>query len=358
MARIRSLKPEAFQSETLASVSLAAERTFFGLSTQVDDRGRIADKPAVINGAIWAVRAERELHTAKDLEAELDELVAEEAVCRYVGCDGKRYLHLVRWDDHQKVDRPGKSRLPRCSMHSREDYCGKHEGPCSPRESFARTRESASSPRGGDDANSRALDSHQTGQSEDPPPLGAIGDLDGEGEISRDDNAPSVHLPDQQKESGSRESREPSMLDLGSRTLDRGSTTPPTPAESAASGDGVLIHLPVPEPGNDRKPPELGSDQDLGFVAFWDVYPRKVGKPSARAAWKKAVGKARADPAVVIDAAKRYAANPMRRARGLEYTAHPATWLNDERYNDQPDQDEARGWDDVEETTPGEFNRR
>lgn len=132
----------------------------------------------------------------------------------------------------------------------------------------------------------------------------------------------------------------------------------PTPAEPAASGDGVLIHLPVPEPGKDPKPPEPGSDQDLLFVAFWDAYPRKVGKPSARAAWKKAVTKSRADPDLVIAAAKRFQDDPIRRASAENYTPHPATWLNDERYNDQPAQDRPPQWDDVVEHAPREFNRR
>lgn len=131
MARIRSLKPEAFQSESLAEVSVYAERTFFGLSTQVDDRGRIADKPAVINGALWPLRPE---HSAVELEGELQELECAGLVCRYVGCDGRRYLHLVTWDQHQRVDRPSKSRLAKCPEHGGEDYCGKHEGDCPTRE--------------------------------------------------------------------------------------------------------------------------------------------------------------------------------------------------------------------------------
>ncbi|WP_395369318.1 hypothetical protein OHU45_09105 [Streptomyces tubercidicus] len=50
IARIRTIKPEAFNSESLAAVSLSAERTFFGLLTQSDDHGRFRDQPAVIAG--------------------------------------------------------------------------------------------------------------------------------------------------------------------------------------------------------------------------------------------------------------------------------------------------------------------
>lgn len=130
MARIRSDKPEAYQSESLAEVGLAAERTFKGMATIADDLGRLADKPAQINGELWSMRGG---HTRDDLEAELSELAAPQPglICRYTGCDGKRYIHLVSWDQHQKIDRPSKSRLPRCPVHlSEKDYCGRHEGPC------------------------------------------------------------------------------------------------------------------------------------------------------------------------------------------------------------------------------------
>jgi hypothetical protein len=61
VARIRADKPEAYQSETLAEISLAAERTFKGMATIADDRGRLADKPAQINGELWSMRGS---HTA------------------------------------------------------------------------------------------------------------------------------------------------------------------------------------------------------------------------------------------------------------------------------------------------------
>lgn len=141
--RIRSLKPEAFQSETLSEVSIAAERTFFGLSTYADDRGRAVDKPAVINGALWPLRPE---HTTADLDADLDALESAGLVCRYTGCDGRRYLHLISWDDHQRVDRPSKSRIPPCGKHQPGEPCHKHGEDCAggtPREPSRDCRESS-----------------------------------------------------------------------------------------------------------------------------------------------------------------------------------------------------------------------
>lgn len=75
-----------------------------------------------------------------------------------------------------------------------------------------------------------------------------------------------------------------------------------------------------------------GSDADPGFAAFWDAYPRKTAKGEARKAWAKAV-KGGADPGVLIAAAVRYRDSPGRKP---DYTPHPATWLNQERWGDDP----------------------
>ena len=68
MPRIRTIKPEAFISESLAAVPLSAERTFFGLFTQADDHGRHRDHAAVIRRAALALRAE---HTSVHVEDDL-----------------------------------------------------------------------------------------------------------------------------------------------------------------------------------------------------------------------------------------------------------------------------------------------
>ncbi|MFC8350365.1 hypothetical protein [Streptomyces sp. NPDC057280] len=114
MARIRTIKPEAFASESLAAVSLAAERTFFGLLTQADDHGRFRDQPAVITGLLWSLRPE---HGPVDVEDDLTQLASAHLICRYAGDDGKRYLHIVTWRQHQKVNRPSGVRFPACPYH-------------------------------------------------------------------------------------------------------------------------------------------------------------------------------------------------------------------------------------------------
>ncbi|MEV5847756.1 hypothetical protein AB0M32_37930 [Streptomyces sp. NPDC051985] len=130
MARIRTIKPEAFTSESLAEVTVEAERTFFGLLTQADDHGRHRDNAAIIAGLLWPLRAE---HTSVHVEDDLQQLANAGLVCRYTGCDGRRYVHIVTWSEHQKIDKPSQSRLPACRQHHAADRCGACKGICTHR---------------------------------------------------------------------------------------------------------------------------------------------------------------------------------------------------------------------------------
>lgn len=70
---------------------------------------------------------------------------------------------------------------------------------------------------------------------------------------------------------------------------------------------------------------------DTPFDEFWKIYPRKVAKAEAQRAWVKAVKKTPVK--VILLGAKRYADDPYRQPA---YTAHPSTWLNQERWGDDP----------------------
>lgn len=98
--------------------------------------------------------------------------------------------------------------------------------------------------------------------------------------------------------------------------------------------NGVLMPPPHPTPPHNTKPSSSAppTDDDPDFAAFWGAYPRKVGKGQARKAWLKAVKTA--TPAAIIAGARRYA--EQRQGQDPQYTAHPATWLNGERWADQP----------------------
>jgi len=89
---------------------------------------------------------------------------------------------------------------------------------------------------------------------------------------------------------------------------------------------------PSPQGGKNgsRRSTNFDYDADEDFLAFWAAFPRKTAKPKAYQAWK-AARKRGVFADIIIAAAKRYRDSP---ARKPDFTAHPATWLNGERYND------------------------
>ena len=82
-------------------------------------------------------------------------------------------------------------------------------------------------------------------------------------------------------------------------------------------------------------PPSTDVDVDASlFESFWGVYPRRIAKKEAMKKFDKAVGDG-ADPQKIIDGAKAYS----RSVEGKEqkYIAHPSTWLNQGRWDDEPE---------------------
>lgn len=67
------------------------------------------------------------------------------------------------------------------------------------------------------------------------------------------------------------------------------------------------------------------------FAEFWAIYPNHVAKRAALKAFTKA--RQRAEHSEIIAGAARYAHDPTRKP---EFTAHPATWLNADRWLDEP----------------------
>ncbi|KQV20893.1 MULTISPECIES: hypothetical protein [unclassified Kitasatospora] len=147
MARIRTIKPEFFTSDSLSRVSLTAERTFCGLFSLVDDRGRFRDDARIIYGRLWVTRTEQ---TQDGVEEDLRQLAEEGLICRYTGCDGKKYLHPVKWLAHQKISNRTESRAAACPEHQAELECGgckRERCPAPAPENFRRTAETLPVPR-------------------------------------------------------------------------------------------------------------------------------------------------------------------------------------------------------------------
>lgn len=115
MARIRTIKPDFFTSESVGALSWGARLTFAGLWTYVDDRGRAKDNQRAIRGALWP--NDEETVSSADVARFIDELVALGMVCRYK-VDGLNYLHVINMRKHQAINKPTESKLPECPAHA------------------------------------------------------------------------------------------------------------------------------------------------------------------------------------------------------------------------------------------------
>lgn len=224
MARIRTIKPDAFTSDSLAHVPRGVRWTFAGIWTYVDDAGRGRDDVRLIKAALYPLDDEVSLTVLAD---DLDQLVKVGCLCRYE-VDGRSYLHIPGWK-HQKISHPTPSQLPSCSRHDPDPFV-------KPPEEFVKPPESLRPERKG--------------------------------------------------------------------------------KEQGKEGKGTRASAP--------------NSSDPLFDEFWTTYPRKTDKGNARKAWDKAVKKTAART-IILAAAALAASKP-----DLKFTAHPSTWLNGERWDDQP----------------------
>jgi hypothetical protein len=114
MARIRTIKPEFPQSESMGRVSREARLLFVLLWTLCDDAGRTRaasrmlasllfpyddDAPALIDG--WLAELERE------------------GCLWFYEAGGSRYLQIANWSNHQKIDKPSGAKFPEPRESSR-----------------------------------------------------------------------------------------------------------------------------------------------------------------------------------------------------------------------------------------------
>jgi hypothetical protein len=223
VARIRTIKPDAFKSDSLAQVPRGVRWTFAGLWTYADDYGRARDDVRLVKAELYALDDEVPLALVAD---DLRQLAEIGCICRYE-VEGKPYFHLPRWKDHQRVSHPTDSKIPACPRCDRED---------------------------------------------------------------------SGEIPEE-------------------------FVKPPEPLRPERKGK---------EQGKERKGTAAATSSDPLFDEFWTAYPRKTDKGNARKAWDKALKKTSAQTMILAAAA--YAATKP----DPKFTAHPSTWLNGERWDDQP----------------------
>ncbi len=125
MPRIRSIKPEFPQSESMGRVSRESRLLFVLLWTLCDDFGRSRASSRMLASLLFPYDGA----ISTQIDEWLRELERENCITLYeVG--GSHYLQVVNWDKHQKVDHPSKSGFPAPSTYvanPREDFASCHE---------------------------------------------------------------------------------------------------------------------------------------------------------------------------------------------------------------------------------------
>lgn len=122
----------------------------------------------------------------------------------------------------------------------------------------------------------------------------------------------------------------------------------PTPQIEAPPGNSEapprLSLRPKPVIGTSKEPVNLSdSDPQDSFGMFWTVYPRKIAKAAALKAWEKAVKLETGRN--ITAAANRFAQS--QRGKDVKYIPHASTWLNQERWTDDPEETDESGWGDL-----------
>jgi len=107
MARIRSIKPEFPQSESMGNVSRDARLTFIQLWTISDDEGRLRGNSRMLASLLFPYDDD----APALIDGWMTELEAEGCIVRYKS-GAQSYVQLCNWLIHQKIDKPSKSKIP------------------------------------------------------------------------------------------------------------------------------------------------------------------------------------------------------------------------------------------------------
>ena len=103
--------------------------------------------------------------------------------------------------------------------------------------------------------------------------------------------------------------------------------------KASASDDLALATATATATATDK-----AKETPLGFDRFWNAYPRKVGKPAALRAWRSLL-KTDADPQTphsLMTGLERWKQTEQWQKEGGRFIPHPATFLNQRRWEDEP----------------------
>lgn len=115
MARIRTIKPEFVESESVGKLSRDARLLFILLWTFVDDAGRARASSRLLASRLYPYDDD----AAKKMGGWLEELELGGHI-RLYEVEGDKYLDIPKWLKHQKIDHASQSRIPEFREPSRD----------------------------------------------------------------------------------------------------------------------------------------------------------------------------------------------------------------------------------------------
>ena len=114
--RIRTIKPDFWRSDDVAALSIENRLLFIGLWSYVDDNGVGRDSVQLIQCDLFPL--DPLVEGSLRVQAGLEQLAERGLIIRFEGPDGRRYLQVVSWARHQRINRPSKPRYPHYDAES------------------------------------------------------------------------------------------------------------------------------------------------------------------------------------------------------------------------------------------------
>lgn len=313
--RIRTVKPEFWDDETIGLLSRDARLLYIALFNIADDEGLLRWTPPFIKSKAFVYDDDLDVDDVARLMAEL---VTSGRVFAYeAGQVNQKLAVVIQFRRHQKINRPQPSKLPPPPLQQkavRRMYACRDGWTCHLCNGVIvevggddRRRLSVghikSRPEGGTDHPSNVHAAHLTCSNE------LYDDSDGD---DGESFTPGEEQPNTESMNGSR---------------------------SDSVNDSVNAALPFGEDftaGRDQGR-DQGKEENLSLTAlderfpdFWKTYPRKVDKQAALRAWRAALRRG-SSASHIVTAAGDYA--EARRGQDPKFTKHPATWLNAAAYD-------------------------
>lgn len=159
MARIRTIKPEFPQSESMGRVSREARLCYVLLWTLADDAGRLRGNSRMLASLLYPYDDDAN----KRIDKWLEELHKERCITRYES-GGNRYIQINEWLTHQKIDKPSPSKIAPPPTDSGE---------------FANPREGSTADQGEDQGVDQGGERNSGEPQSDSPPVVSIPLVDG-----------------------------------------------------------------------------------------------------------------------------------------------------------------------------------